>query len=101
MLNVEATFHDLKRAGAGWLARCPAHEDRKASLSIGVGEAGRILLKCHAGCDLDDILAAAYLDYADLFPEKTTATTKAIVATYAYHDEGGQHLYDVCRFDPK
>jgi hypothetical protein len=33
------------------LARCPAHEDRSPSLSISDGAAGRILVKCHAGCN--------------------------------------------------
>ncbi len=70
---------------------------------IGIGEAGRILLHCHAGCDLDDILAAAHLEHSDLFPE-TIPTTKPrmrIIATYPYRDQGGLHLYDAVRFDPK
>jgi hypothetical protein len=37
-------------AGDGWTCRCPAHEDRRASLSLGVGEGGRLLSHCHAGC---------------------------------------------------
>lgn len=41
-----------------WNARCPGHQDRHASLSVGVGQDGRVLLHCHAGCDLTDILAA-------------------------------------------
>jgi len=39
----------LRQTGSGWSARCPAHEDRQASLSIAEGEDGRVLLKCHAG----------------------------------------------------
>ncbi|HXG57071.1 MAG TPA: AAA family ATPase [Vicinamibacterales bacterium] len=37
----------------------------------------------------------------DLFTHTTTATKPSIVATYRYHDEGGAHLFDVCRFSPK
>ena len=33
------------------LARCPVHGDRKPSLSLSNGADGRLLLKCHAGCD--------------------------------------------------
>ena len=38
------------RAGAGWMVRCPAHEDRKPNLSISSGRDGKVLVRCHAGC---------------------------------------------------
>jgi hypothetical protein len=57
-----------KRNGAQWKAKCPAHDDRTPSLSISEGRGGCVLLKCFAGCGLDDILAAAGLTTADLFP---------------------------------
>lgn len=50
-----------------WLAPCPAHDDARPSLSIGLGAEGRRLLHCHAGCSLDEILAAARLTSDDLF----------------------------------
>jgi hypothetical protein len=40
------------------IARCPAHDDRHASLSIGDGKNGCLLLKCHTGCDWRDIKRA-------------------------------------------
>lgn len=39
-------------------ACCPAHDDRNASLSIGIGHDGRPLLYCHAGCAFVDVLGA-------------------------------------------
>jgi putative DNA primase/helicase len=39
-----------RRSGRGWMARCPAHDDRDPSLSIADGTDGRILLTCFAGC---------------------------------------------------
>jgi len=39
--------------------RCPAHDDRRASLSLGLGADGQVLLHCHAGCSLGTVLAAA------------------------------------------
>ncbi len=51
----------------GWTARCPAHEDDRPSLSIGVGDDGRVLLRCFAGCALEAILAALHLEVGDLF----------------------------------
>ena len=46
-----------RRSGAGWVCRCPAHEDRRPSLSVTTGASGRLLLKCHAGCDGRNVLA--------------------------------------------
>ena len=33
------------RAGATWMARCPAHEERKPSLSIRSGRDGKVLAR--------------------------------------------------------
>ena len=45
------------RAGAIWMARCPAQEDRKPSLSISSGRNGKVLVRCHAGCGQRDVIA--------------------------------------------
>jgi hypothetical protein len=58
----------VKQNGRGWTACCPAHDDRKASLSIGHADDGRILLKCFAGCAADAIVHALGLTLGDLFP---------------------------------
>jgi len=47
-----------QKAGGGWLARCPAHDDRKPSLSIREGDDGKVLVHCHAGCDQSEVIAA-------------------------------------------
>ena len=60
-------FQGVKKTGNGWLARCPAHDDKQASLSISIGEDGRILLKCFAGCDTEHIIKALGLEWNDLF----------------------------------
>ena len=46
-----------RRAGAGWMARCPAHDDREPSLSISRGEDGKVLVRCHAGCEQVTVIA--------------------------------------------
>jgi len=92
---------DVRADGRQRDARCPAHEDRRASLSVGVGDDGRILLHCHAGCALDVVLAASGLTIAELFSESNTTNSRSIVAEYRYCDERGEHLYDVVRFAPK
>ncbi len=47
-----------RKVGAGWLARCPAHDDQNPSLSIKEGEDGRALVYCHAGCDQERVIEA-------------------------------------------
>ncbi len=65
-----AKLGDAKRSANGWSARCPAHIDRKASLSVAEGSDGRVLVKCHAGCSPETIVSAVGLTVADLFPIK-------------------------------
>lgn len=43
-------LHGVRRSGAGWIARCPAHEDNEPSLSVNVGAKGHVLVHCFAGC---------------------------------------------------
>jgi hypothetical protein len=88
------------KVGEGWSARCPAHEDKRRSLSIGVGAEDRILLRCHAGCASAAIVEALGLKLADLFAD-SSASSRRIAATYDYCDERGELLYQVVRFDPK
>lgn len=47
-----------RRVGATWMARCPVHDDRSPSLSIRAGKDGKVLVRCHAGCDQRDLIAA-------------------------------------------
>ncbi|MBM3527723.1 MAG: virulence-associated protein E [Alphaproteobacteria bacterium] len=47
-----------RKAGAAWMARCPAHDDRAPSLSIADARDGKVLVRCHAGCDQQDVIAA-------------------------------------------
>lgn len=50
-----------------WMARCPAHEDGRASLSIRETDDGRVLIHCFAACANGDVLAAVGLRMSDLF----------------------------------
>lgn len=59
-----------KKTARGWLAKCPAHTDRHASLSIGEGSDGRVLLHCFAGCAAHDVLGGIGLTLADLYQRR-------------------------------
>ena len=57
----------VRPRGAGkWSARCPAHQDKSPSLSIAEGDKG-LLLKCWAGCRLEEICTSLSIRPADLF----------------------------------
>jgi putative DNA primase/helicase len=45
-----------RKAGGGWMARCPAHDDHTPSLSIR-DAGGKVLVRCHAGCDQERLIA--------------------------------------------
>jgi hypothetical protein len=106
--------HGCRVTGSGRQrsAQCPAHEDGTPSLSVTDGQS-RVLMRCHAGCDTDDVLAALGLTRADLFdgpperPERDDWTPWADrcpckpVARYPYVDEAGVLLYEVVRGEHK
>ena len=48
-----------------YMARCPCHDDRKASLAIRMGEKG-IVLHCLAGCATEDILQSLGVTVRDI-----------------------------------
>jgi hypothetical protein len=101
---VLAPLRGVQRAGTGWSAFCPAHEDRqKRSLSVTERD-GRILLKCFAGCPVDRIAHALGLEVSALFVAGNGGPgrpPRRLVARYEYRDEDGTLLYEVCRFEPK
>lgn len=91
----------VQKAGWGWKAVCPAHEDRRRSLTVRIADrTNDILLKCHANCGYDAILSAMGLNRVDCYGERGTPMGRE-VATYDYHDEAGAVLFQVVRFEPK
>jgi hypothetical protein len=59
----------VRKSGTGWVARCPAHDDRDPSLSISEGDDGRILMNCFASCTVESICAALHINVSGLFSE--------------------------------
>jgi hypothetical protein len=67
----------VRQSGPGrWLARCPAHDDGRPSLSIREGDDGRVLLHCFTGCGGLEIVDALGLQWADLFVESDRRPTQ-------------------------
>jgi putative DNA primase/helicase len=88
----------VRTARDGWVARCPAHDDRNPSLSVGERD-GKVLLHCFAGCTTQAVCDAAGVEMRDLFTD--TTSEPHIVAQYDYLDEHGNLLFQTIRLDPK
>lgn len=98
------------------MVRCPAHEDRAASLSVAAGRNG-VVLKCFAGCKVPEITAALGIAVRDLFYEapkkdfilkyKTELVPEepkpdaVIESIYDYTDVFGNLVYQAIRYKPK
>lgn len=97
----------VRSHGWGWSAKCPAHDDRKQSLTLKLADDGKLLVNCHAndGCTFDDIAAAIGIDRQDFFTADDNRVhdrvRHRIVATYDYRDERGTLLYQAVRMEPK
>lgn len=100
-MTLREVIADVRADGRSHSTRCPAHDDRRASLSVSRSDDGRVLLHCHAGCTPDAVLDAAGLAWPDFGADTPASTGRRIVATYRYADEHGAHLYDVLRYEPK
>ena len=101
------------KSGDNWSCRCPAHEDKRASLSIKEESNGKLLVHCHAGCAQADVVTE--LKARGLWNTPKTVTPPdplpvqinlgqgkgQVVAEYNYTDEDGQLLYQAVRYEPK
>jgi hypothetical protein len=90
-----------KRHGTSWQCKCPAHDDNNASLSLTM-KAGKLLWKCHAGCEQGAVLDA--LKARGLWHANGNGNVWAsahVVSTYDYVDEAGDPVFQVLRYHPK
>jgi hypothetical protein len=99
--EIAGLFQGATLHGDVYAARCPVHDDRRSSLSVGTGKKDQVLIHCHVGCALDDVLAAVGLTLKDLRNGNGHAASRSIGATYDYHDADGRLSYQVVRWNPK
>ena len=88
-------------------ARCPAHDDHNASLTITEAEDGRVLVRCHAGCEFAEVVDALRLEQRDFFPQHSDQSPRRHrdgegsswneVAAYDYRDADGSLVYQSVR----
>src|SRR5690349_4414808 len=94
------------------MVKCPAHADGQASLSVAPGgqpgpgqNPQPVTLHCHAGCKVEDILAADGIEWSEVCnPIDTTATSDEVWTpggpashVYDYKDEDGRILFQALR----
>ncbi|KGA94456.1 hypothetical protein LptCag_1219 [Leptospirillum ferriphilum] len=72
--SILTQLQGVRKSGQGWTAKCPAHEDRNASLSVRITESGRLLAHCFAGCSFDEIREALGLIGKRFSPSPRTIT---------------------------
>jgi 5S rRNA maturation endonuclease (ribonuclease M5) len=99
---VDVTGFDPSGNGLGTY-RCPAHPDRKPSLSVTDAD-DRVLVRCQAGCETEAVLNALGLQWGDLFdgtPSQAPSNEREIADIYDYTDEDGTLLSQVVRYRPK
>ena len=110
-------FPHAKPATKGnFMVRCPAHEDKAASLSVAAGRNG-VVLKCFAGCTVPEIAASLGIQVKDLFyeapkkdftpkyktelPPEEPKADAVIESIYDYTDIFGNLAYQAVRYKPK
>jgi len=100
----------VRKSGANYDARCPSHDDKNPSLSVGRGKEHPVVFHCQAGCDEEVILSALKLTWADLCTPSGNGNGNGhlqnegewtprgpAVAVYDYVNESGELLFQVCR----
>jgi hypothetical protein len=68
---------EVRQSDGGWTTVCPAHNDSSPSLSVREKN-GKVLVKCHAGCDQTDVINA--LRDRDLWPKQFRHKTWKVIS---------------------
>lgn len=104
-------FKISKRYGDKAQCKCPAHDDKQASLTISKGRKCTVFY-CHAGCRVDDILTAAGIAKKDTYYDSEPYKTKwrdfvegrekrKIEAVYNYVSLNGSYAFTKIRLEGK
>ena len=104
--TVLSNLEQVKARAGGWVARCPAHDDKVQSLKIDLNPDDHVMLFCHAGCDTRAVVEKIGLTMSDLFkpapkPTNLVSMPRKIDQTYDYVDESGTLLFQAVRYSPK
>ena len=104
-------FKIKKKYGNKAQVFCPCHDDKNASLTITMGRKC-VLIYCHAGCQMEDILRTVGLKKSDLFYEERPHSSswqryiegrekRKIEAIYDYVSINGDYVFSKVRLEGK
>lgn len=98
---IEARLQQLgkkvRRRGGKIDAQCPAHDDGQPSFGAWPGDTRDVVMRCLAGCNNDDIMAALGLQWTDFGDGTSHPRRDTAVAEYVYTDTKNRPVYKVVR----
>ncbi len=87
-----------RKSGGGWMACCVCHQERSPSLSIDISKDGKLLVKCWAGCDNLDVLAALRkYQHNDYVPDRPKAKPTVNVTALKEWSPQAQGIWSRCK----
>jgi DNA primase len=130
MSHFKQLVKNVKPSANGYTACCPAHKDKRPSLSFSENEDGKIMVYCHSGCTFSQIIQSLGITAKDLITSNApksyssnsinikvaTPNPSAVVksklhtknkvqrqieATYKYYDENNILVYESIKYKPK
>ena len=78
----------------GYRCKCPAHDDKHASMAAWLGDDGWIKVRCQAGCTEEAILWALGLESKDRRTDRAIENEEIV---YRYTDAEGKYLFEKVR----
>src|SRR4051812_1308515 len=103
--DVLSRLQGVKASGDGYVARCPVHEDRHASLSVAGGQDRAVVFNCHAcRAASDEIVIALGLEPRDVLGARRNGDVvpfrhgrmesrrPAVVSRTVYEVQGQHHI---------
>ena len=117
--EVASRFQKATKTAKGYKACCSAHPDNNPSMTIEIGDTGKILFTCFSKkCHYEAIMNAVGLTKDDCWPDKpgfeksdrtpqkaqskseSSTVYDALIESYVYTDEIGDELFVVDRKEP-
>jgi hypothetical protein len=97
--NILARLNGVQGSKGRYRSRCPSHGSKSLTLALRESQDGSVLVHCHAGCTVQEIMSSIGLPMSELFPEGSVYTPKPkdTKKEITYHEL----ILDIARNDAK